>query len=188
MLKGFKCYINDNFGSKRGLLNSFLYGLKTKLGFYREYEDIDFAQIRRLIFVCSGNICRSPLAEYVAKADGFLAESYGLHCRGGDTADWRAIEIGSNNNLDMRGHTTRNILDYTYRKGDLVVGMELGHIVELIAIVGEAPPKTTAMMWAAKKNIYLHDPFSANEIFFEKCELSLIDAVKRLVVCAKNIR
>ena len=87
MLSALTQYISDNFSSKRGLIAALKYKLLYLFGFYRVYQHIDFNTVSRLVFVCSGNICRSPFGEYIAKAKGLNAVSYGLQCRGGDKAD-----------------------------------------------------------------------------------------------------
>jgi len=181
MLSAFKGYINDNFGSKRGLFNSFKYKVLTLLGCYRQYQNIDFSQVKRIVFICSGNICRSPLAEYVAKAQGVDAESYGLHCRGGDPADPRAVAYAASVGIDMSEHITRNIKDYTAREGDFLIGMEPHHITELES--GEIISQYMSMLplWGRRKNVYLHDPFNSNQNFFNKCEEILVESVSMLV-------
>ena len=82
MLSVIRQFINDNYGSKRGFLNGYKYKLLFSLGFYRSYQKIDFNAVNRLVFICSGNICRSAFGEYMAKAKGLNAVSYGLHLWG----------------------------------------------------------------------------------------------------------
>ena len=79
-------YIKNRFGSKRGLLNAVTYSIRSLLGFYKKHQAVSLSKSTRFIFICSGNICRSPLAEYVAKQQGAQAISFGLHTRGGDPA------------------------------------------------------------------------------------------------------
>lgn len=186
MLNVFNQYINDNFGSKRGLVNTTKYKFMTMLGYFNELTNVNTEQTARLIFVCSGNICRSPLAEYVAKAASCNCESYGLHCRGGDPADPRAVDFGHNMGLDITRHVTRNIASYEYQKGDLLVGMELSHVREIRERFGKEVPATSLMLWGDKKNIYLHDPFNSNDQYFIRCEKNLVQAVKNLIMVIDN--
>ena len=67
------------------------YGLGARLGLYRQYGPADRGEVRRLVFVCKGNICRSPFAEAVARAAGADAVSYGLDARDGLPANPSAI-------------------------------------------------------------------------------------------------
>jgi protein-tyrosine phosphatase len=173
-------YIKNRFGSKRGFLNAFLCALKLRLGGYRLYQSVPLDKISRLIFICSGNICRSPLAEYVAKNCGAPAISFGLHCRGGDPADSRAITFAKTLNIDLTPHLTQNISTYIPQAGDLLVGMEPRHAQELEHLFGARVPITLAGLWLEKKQAYIHDPYNANSEFFDWCEHQVALAIESL--------
>lgn len=177
MLSSFYQYINDNYGSKRGLCNVVKYWLLTHIGWYSHLKRINFSEVKRIVFVCSGNICRSPLGEYIAQNYGISAESFGLHCRGGDPADPRAIAFAKQVGVDMSKHITRNISDYVPLGGDLLVFMEPGQMVGFANIDNKRAQWTIATLWSRKKIAYLHDPFGSNEVFFNKCEQNLAEAV-----------
>ena len=174
--------IKNRYGSKRGLLNHVKYRLLLQLGLYNKYRNVDFSKVTRLVFICSGNICRSSLAEVVATSLGVNAVSYGLHCRGGDPADSRAIEFARRHNLDLSKHVTTNIREHGYQPGDLVLGMEPKHIDELLG-VGSIPATAISAigLWMAKPQVYIHDPYNSGEIFFDVCEEQIINAVESLV-------
>lgn len=151
-----------------------------RLGAYGDYRNIDFVQVRRLIFICSGNICRSPLAEVVAADMGVKAESYGLHCRGGDKADSRAIAYAESLGVSLHEHITRNISCYTLLPGDLLVGMEPKHNDELIRRFTKNAPMTLAGLWLNPPKPYIHDPHNTHLEFFNKCELLVANATRTL--------
>ncbi|GGY82285.1 phosphatase [Cellvibrio zantedeschiae] len=162
------------------MLNTFIYGVKHNFGAFDKYQNIQLSKVRRLIFICSGNICRSPLAEYVAKKNGVEAISFGLHCRGGDAADIRAINYGKTINLDLSTHVTQNIAQYQPKEGDLLVGMEPKHADELEQIFNGKVSITLAGLWLHKKQSYLHDPYGSGSIFFNYCEDQVVRAVESL--------
>jgi protein-tyrosine phosphatase len=170
MLSAITQFINDNYGSKRGFLAAFKYKLLFSLGFYRSYQNIDFNAVNRLVFICSGNICRSAFGEYMAKAKGLNAVSYGFHCRGGDIADPRAIHEASIRGVDMQNHITRNISEYKEQEGDLLLVMEPWHLGELKIKEVKHEQVTIAPLWSEEKTPYLHDPYNANATFFSFCE------------------
>jgi len=178
--------INNRFGSKRGLLNSTKFKILFLLGKYKKYQKVDFDRVEHLVFVCSGNICRSSLAEYVAKSFGISSESFGLHCRGGDSADVRAIEFAEKQGIDMKNHLTRNIKSYLPKSSDLIIAMEPAHIQELEALGLSEFQITTLPVWAIN-NIYLHDPFNSNETFFERCETIVMQGTIKLKEKLSNI-
>lgn len=81
----------------------------------------------RLIFVCTGNICRSPYAEFVARSLGMEAISAGTNTQQGLPADRTAMVEASRRGVDMAGHLTTRWEDVELRPGDLVVAMQLRH-------------------------------------------------------------
>ncbi|MFD5780080.1 low molecular weight protein-tyrosine-phosphatase [Streptomyces sp. NPDC126933] len=93
----------------------------------------------RVCFVCTGNICRSPIAESVFRArlaeaglDGLVevdsAGTGGWH--EGDGADPRAVSV-----LDAHGyksdHTARQFHASWFAGLDLVIALDEGHLREL---------------------------------------------------------
>ncbi|WP_339668551.1 hypothetical protein [Dasania marina] len=174
--------IKNHYGSKRGMLNYYKYQLLLKLGFYNKYKNIDFSKVKRFVFVCSGNICRSPLAEVVARQKGVNSVSFGLHCHGGAPADKRAILFAEQHGFDLTDHKARNITDYKPELGDLVIGMEPKHTHELELLRHVASEKISLISVTKKKpQAYLHDPFNTNKCFFNKCEMEVVKSVEALV-------
>lgn len=163
---------------------SWYYHALAKTGIYNQLINIPLASVNRLIFVCSGNICRSPLAESVAKKMSFQAESFGLHCRGGDKADERAITFASKQGFDLKQHTTRNIREYQASPYDLVVAMEPKHVCELKQH-GISSNMTSLPLWGLGSP-YLHDPFNCSPAFFERCELQVVACTKTLIELIKK--
>lgn len=180
MLSALKKHINNHFGSKRGLLNTLKYKFLFWLGRYQRYQKIDFSRVERLVFICAGNICRSPFADYLARSMGLDSVSYGLHCRGNDKADERTIEFAQKHGIEMSGHITQNISQYCGKTSDLLIVMEPKHVCELKPFIRAGQQITIAPLWFDKASAYLHDPFGANAIFFEKCETSLIMTVSNI--------
>lgn len=154
--------------------------MMAKMGDFERYKNIDFRSINRLVFVCAGNICRSPLAEAVTASMGAGSISYGLTCRGGDKADPRAIAFALKHGFDIDRHITQNVSSYVYQAGDLLVGMEPDHALALEDRFGTDVPITLIGLWLPDSKVYIHDPFNANEIFFDRCEAEVVNAAKAL--------
>ncbi len=186
MFKRDEGILKNNFGSKRGFVRSIKHRVMNFLGFYNSCKNIDFHSVERMIFVCSGNICRSPLAEAASTALGIPSESFGLNCRGGDKADPRAIRFANEWELSLEDHITRNISDYQHLPGDLLVGMEPKHLLELRnRFPDERIRMTLAGLWLETPQPYLHDPFNTNQIFFGNCEAKVIQSTRSI---AKKVK
>jgi protein-tyrosine phosphatase len=98
---------------------------------------------KSILFVCLGNICRSPLAEGVFRvvvaergmARDFLIDSAGMgDWHAGDPPDPRAIAIAGMHGLDISGQRARMIRQEDFQRFDLILGMDRKNIAELHAI------------------------------------------------------
>ncbi len=173
-------WINNRFGSKKGMLNYTLFETKRLIGQYSSLIVKPNLRPQRLVFVCVGNICRSPLAEAVATTLGYNAISYGLDTRGGDQADPRAISFGNSIYVDLVNHKTRKIDEYCAKDGDLLVCMEPKHL-RILEKLGNRTPVTLLGLYGVKPCAYLHDPYNSRPSFFNHCESKVAAATKALI-------
>lgn len=181
MLKLIVNHINDTYGSKRGLLNCAWFKMLTLLGFYRQYRKIDWNRVGRLVFICHGNICRSPLGDVYARKAGIKAESYGLHCRDGAPAEPRAAAYAQSISINLEDHRSRNIKGYEDSGGDLLIVMEPAHLAELEKYAPLKAQLTLAGLWMAKPCAYIHDPYNTSDKFFSACEDKVLESSRALV-------
>lgn len=173
--------IKDRFGSRKGLLRFFYYEMLRLVGKFRAQTRVDFQQVSRLVFVCQGNICRSPLGEAVAKAEGITAISFGLNTRGDAPADPRALAWAATKGLDLHSHRTQRVDQYQPRAGDLLIAMEPKHLKQLQTLFANQPVQLTlAGLWLPNPFAYLHDPYNTNEVFFDRCEETVFKATAHL--------
>lgn len=89
----------------------------------------------RILFVCSGNICRSPLAEalfvHLARARGvldrFTVDSAGTHgFHEGEPADPRTRRVGARHGIEVTS-IAREIRPSDFEEFDLILAMDRGH-------------------------------------------------------------
>ncbi|CAN0590891.1 unnamed protein product, partial [Ectocarpus sp. 12 AP-2014] len=59
--------VYERFGSRNGFVRYFGYWVLAQIGTYRQFTLPPPEKQRRLVFICNGNICRSPLAEVYAQ-------------------------------------------------------------------------------------------------------------------------
>ena len=90
----------------------------------------------RIAFVCTGNICRSPVAEALARAHAenaglaarFQFESFGTHgYHVGDGADPRTQATARQRGVDLGAHRARRIVADDCHEADLILAMDRGH-------------------------------------------------------------
>lgn len=91
-----------------------------------------------VLFVCLGNICRSPTAEYVARAEfkrlglNLPVASRGLGgWHAGQGADPRAIEVAREAGYDMTAHRARQFHDDDFNQFETVLAVDGATLDEL---------------------------------------------------------
>lgn len=108
----------------------------------------------RLLFVCSGNICRSPLAEALflslaseaGEGSRFAVDSAGTHgYHEGDHADPRTRRVGRSHGLSVDS-IARPVVDADFDRFDLIIAMDRGHRRELITRAGSGRPAAIRLM------------------------------------------
>ena len=95
----------------------------------------------RTLFVCTGNTCRSPFAEAVARREGHDVESAGLIARAGDRPPEDAIVVARRLGYDLSSHRARPLTEEMLERSDLVVGMTAAHVAAVggrARLLGEA--------------------------------------------------
>lgn len=99
-----------------------------------------------ILFVCMGNICRSPLAEgiflhLVGKqpgVEGFDVDSAGTGgWHEGDPPDRRSIAVARRHGIDISNQRARKIRPEDFERFDVIVAMDRNNLAELTRI---APP------------------------------------------------
>lgn len=85
----------------------------------------------RVLFVCAGNSCRSPMAAGMAQALGaelgrpIAAASVGVACRDpGAPADPRAVAAARKRGVDLSAHRRRQASSADFAAADLIVAMD----------------------------------------------------------------
>lgn len=173
-------FVYEQFGSKNGLLRYFCHSVLAKVGVYRRFYNITPTNFDRLVFICSGNICRSPLAEAYARSLGKQAASCGLSCGDGFPADPRARDFAKSKGLTLDDHKTVNVSDFQFQDSDLVIVMEPSHLIQLRKKVTGDYRVVLAGGYCTRPIPYIHDPYNCNEQFFIKCETKVMEAVRGL--------
>lgn len=92
----------------------------------------------KILFVCHGNTCRSPMAEGLFKqlssssAVEFAVSSAGVGAVNGDAPATNAVNVCKALGVDISGHKARNIQEVDITKKDLLVVMTMSQAQALM--------------------------------------------------------
>ncbi len=139
-------------------------------------------EVRRLVFVCHGNICRSAYAHVLAKRAGANAASFGLSTATGNPAHPPVVKLAARRGINMTAHRSIDIDDFAAQPGDLLLAMETRHLRKLAAEPSVAHlPRMLLGSFATPPVPHLHDPYDENEAYLPMCLTRIERAVAALV-------
>lgn len=95
----------------------------------------------RLLFVCTGNTCRSPMAAVIARRDvaelgwpGFEVRSAGVAAFEGDRASAGAVRAAARNGLDLSQHSATQLTAELAEWADLILVMSPAHFSRVVEL------------------------------------------------------
>jgi protein-tyrosine phosphatase len=152
-----------------------------RMGGFDRHAAVDWRRVRRLVFVCKGNVCRSVYAERKSISSGLSSISAGLETRGGTPANESARRVAALKGIDLGDHATQQFTGLVLDRQDLVVAMEPWHVRR--ASEHERSQHwqlTLGGLWLNPKRAVIPDPYGEDDEVFENTFLLLDELVSRL--------
>lgn len=124
-----------------------------------------------ILFVCIGNICRSPTAEYLlkhktAQRSGLTIHSAGLGALVDQGIDPTAGELLTANGVDASPHVARKLTRDMLVNADLILAMESRHIKGINDMAPQVSGKTFLLgKWSDNQDV--PDPYRKSREAFE---------------------
>lgn len=184
-IQSVKKHIKTQYGGKKECI-SYCYYKGMYLFNKTDLKEDQWRKIKRLVFVCTGNICRSPYAQMYAQQIGLQSVSYGLIVHHKSPADPTAVEAALKKNIDLSTHRSTSIEEYVHKDGDILLIFEPYHarllkqlnlhIKAPVVLLGQCHPKRIP---------YIRDPFMTDIQNFEQCYAIIdvaIDKVKTAIM------
>lgn len=143
----------------------------------RSMNTIDFSDIRRIHFVCKGNICRSAFAEKIAlrkiKAFNLPVEvlSSGIDADQANASPPDAVRQAAKFEIELDEHRPRKINRKMVDSHTLIIGMHLIHFLQLRKLYPELADRIFLLRHFGRNRfrfIDIEDPFNQPaEMFFD---------------------
>ena len=144
----------------------------------------------KILMVCLGNICRSPLAEGIltskTKHTNVVVDSAGTagyHI--GSLPDSRSIEIADKYNINLRNQRARQISRIDFEKFDIIYAMDTNNYAHLIALADNKKERAKIRMILNEINPNLcesvPDPYYGGDNGFQKVYDMLEKACNKIV-------
>lgn len=147
---------------------------------------------KRILFVCTGNTCRSPMAEAIFKdiiaekgiEEEFEVYSAGIYAFDNDPASYQAVEVMKKEfNIDLNYHRAK-VLDYSdIEKADLILAMTRRHRDMIIDVFPEAADKVHVLKEFAgvKGDSDIIDPFGQDYEMYKYCAYEIEDLLLKVL-------
>lgn len=145
-----------------------------------------------VLFLCMGNICRSPMAEGIFSdiaskanlADNFYLDSAGTGAwHEGDLPDPRAIKTLIGYDIDISNQRSRPINSVDFDRFDLILAMDRRNLRDLSARFSPDQLNNTHlfMQYSLQQNVDVPDPYMGSEDGFENVYRMLLEGCTSLL-------
>jgi tRNA threonylcarbamoyl adenosine modification protein (Sua5/YciO/YrdC/YwlC family) len=146
-----------------------------------------------ILFVCTGNTCRSPLAEALCKKllaqqlrcrpeelpqRGFIVLSAGLAAMMGGKAAAEAVDVAQAYGADLSQHSSRPLTQRLVAQADHVIGMTRSHLLALASHYGSAG---TEFRLLSAEGEDLPDPIGCERQVYHQCAEQILRDLHKLL-------
>ncbi len=154
-------------------------------------ETGEYVPVRSVLFVCTGNTCRSPLAEVLFKkilsdrlgipidhlpAHGYLVQSAGVMAGYGDAASEGAVDVAREFGVDLSTHRSRPVNPEMLADAKSVIAMTQSHLTLLMMQYPDAGPVPTLL----SDEIDIPDPIGGSIEDYRECARVIVAQLDRL--------
>ena len=152
-------------------------------------------EIKSILFVCLGNICRSPLAEGIAKNYikeknlNLVIESAGTgHWHVGEKPCENSIKVALLNGVDISNQKAQQVKKSDFKNFDLIVGLDDSNIQNLKNLGCKNPLKLGSFGFNAEcvPDPYFFDGFEGFDKVFEMIDICVRNLIDEYVIIKKN--
>lgn len=138
---------------------------------------------RKILVVCLGNICRSPLAQgifegYTSQEEVFVDSAATSNYHQDASPDHRSIKIGLKHNIDIRSQRSRQIKAIDFTNFDEIYAVDQSIFQRLLELAPEKELQNKVKMIDDRD---VHDPYYGDENDFEAVFQQLDSCIQKLI-------
>ncbi|MEH7272120.1 low molecular weight protein arginine phosphatase [Neobacillus vireti] len=141
--------------------------------------------MQRILFVCTGNTCRSPMAEAILKnkkIDGFEVKSAGIYAATGSEASAHAKKVLDDHQIE-HDHSSTMLDTEAVRWADVILTMTASHKYAILQQYPETSDKVFTLKEFTGEEFYVDvvDPFGGSLAIYQETYQELDQLITKAI-------
>lgn len=150
-------------------------------------------RVENVLFLCYGNICRSPFAQYIAETTipGCKFKSAGFHGKAGRASPAHIVEVASGFKVNLSDHTSTIVTSKMVSQADMILLMDIDNYKMLKERFPEAISRSTMLgLFSPNQDVEIADPYdmTVTEAVYVLCQIGTsIEGLREWLVKQKGV-